>query len=198
MPIKGKTEKIVFGLDLGQSKDYTAICGVEVVKKMGEYNMVIRYLKRWPLNTGYPDIVKDVKRLIINTRETQKKNPFLVIDYTGVGRPVFDMFKSIGLEPKGINIHGGNTVTREGGVYNVPKRDLVGVLQVLYQNERIKISGDLKEKDTLNKELLNFKVKITDSGQDTYSAWRERDHDDLVLAVTCACWYGNKKSQWGW
>lgn len=192
------TEKIVYGLDLGQSKDYTAVCGIEVVRMSGKKNMLVRYLKRWPLNTGYPDIVRDVKQLITNTRKTQKKQTDLVIDYTGVGRPVFDMFKEIGLEPKGISIHGGDIVTKEKGVYNVPKRDLVGVLQVLYQNERIKISGDLKEKDTLNKELLNFKVKITDSGQDTYSAWRERDHDDLVLAVACACWYGNKNSQWGW
>jgi hypothetical protein len=25
---------------------------------------------------------------------------------------------------------------------------------------------------------------------DSYSAWREQDHDDLVLAVALACWWG--------
>jgi hypothetical protein len=43
--------------------------------------------------------------------------------------------------------------------------------------------------DTLRKELLNFKVKINIStAHDSYEAWREGDHDDLVLAVAMACW----------
>jgi hypothetical protein len=37
-------------------------------------------------------------------------------------------------------------------------------------------------------ELLRFKVKITESAHDTYGAWREGEHDDLVLAVALACW----------
>ena len=27
------------------------------------------------------------------------------------------------------------------------------------------------------------------TGNDTCQAWREGDHDDLVLAVAVACWY---------
>ena len=44
--------------------------------------------------------------------------------------------------------------------------------------------------DTLIQELSNFKVKITTKGNDTYEAWREGQHDDLVLSVALACWYG--------
>lgn len=35
---------------------------------------------------------------------------------------------------------------------------------------------------------LSFQVKITDAGNDTYGAWRDGTHDDLVLAVALACW----------
>jgi hypothetical protein len=28
------------------------------------------------------------------------------------------------------------------------------------------------------------------TGHDSYEAWRESIHDDLVLAVSLACWYG--------
>ena len=28
---------------------------------------------------------------------------------------------------------------------------------------------------------------------DSYGAWLEEDHDDLVLAVALACWYGVKR-----
>jgi hypothetical protein len=31
-------------------------------------------------------------------------------------------------------------------------------------------------------------VKITPSGNEQYGAWREGEHDDLVLAVALACW----------
>ena len=210
-----KTQKIIFGLDLGQSHDYSAMAGIETVQKfthkrggqypawgtdvsIGDPLVIVRFLHRWPLDTSYPDIVRDVQKILNRTKQREGKEPALVIDYTGVGRPVFDMFKESELRPKGISIHGGNTVSHENGVYNVPKRDLVGALQVLYQNDRIKISGALPEKKQLNHELLNFKVKVSDSGHDTYEAWREKDHDDLVLAVACAVWFANRGDGWGW
>ena len=46
-------------------------------------------------------------------------------------------------------------------------------------------------KDVLVKELLNFRVKINIStAHDSYEAWREGDHDDLVLSVALSCWSG--------
>jgi hypothetical protein len=42
--------------------------------------------------------------------------------------------------------------------------------------------------EILVRELLNFRVKISDLGHDTYNAWRESEHDDLVLAVAIAAW----------
>ncbi|MDD1753960.1 MAG: hypothetical protein LUQ38_12840 [Methanotrichaceae archaeon] len=43
-------------------------------------------------------------------------------------------------------------------------------------------------------ELLNFKVKIDpQTAHDSYSAWRESEHDDLVLSVALACWYAETR-----
>jgi hypothetical protein len=76
----------------------------------------------------------------------------------------------------------------------VPKRDLVSVVQVLLQAERLKIASSLKEASTLTAELLAFKVSINLRGHDSYGndagPWRENPHDDLVLAVALAAWYG--------
>ena len=44
--------------------------------------------------------------------------------------------------------------------YRVPKRDLVGGLQVLLQSGRLKIASSLEHAETLRAELLNFRVKI--------------------------------------
>ncbi len=45
----------------------------------------------------------------------------------------------------------------------------------------------------LVEELQNFKLKITTAGNDTYEAWRESDHDDLVLAAAMAAWLCEKR-----
>jgi hypothetical protein len=48
----------------------------------------------------------------------------------------------------------------------------------------------------LVKELENFKVKVsTRTAHDSYEAWRESDHDDLVLALALACWWRERRSQ---
>jgi hypothetical protein len=74
----------------------------------------------------------------------------------------------------------------------VPKRDLVSVIQVGLQNKILKIASQLPDAETLIRELQNFTVKITDAANDTYGAWREGTHDDLVLAVALAVWKANQ------
>jgi len=115
----------------------------------------------------------------------------LVLDATGVGRPVVDMFREAGLEAASVTLTGGTSVNKAAwNDWSVPKRDLVSIMQVLMQSRRLRISGDLEEAQALRKELLSFRVRISDSGADTYGAWREKEHDDLVLATALACWAG--------
>jgi len=149
----------------------------------------LRHLERLKLGTSYPAIVERVKSLLES--EQLKGKAALVVDKTGVGAPVVDMFKAAGLRPVPITITGGNTVTRDDdGGYHVPKRDLVSVLQVLFQAGRLKVAAELPAARLLVEELLNFRVKINvKTAHDSYEAWREGVHDDLVLAVALACWY---------
>jgi hypothetical protein len=42
--------------------------------------------------------------------------------------------------------------------------------------------------------MTNFQVKISQTGHDSYGAWREGTHDDLLLAVALACWAAEKKA----
>jgi len=44
----------------------------------------------------------------------------------------------------------------------------------------------------LAREMAEMRVKITPSGNEQYGAWREGEHDDLVLAVALACWGARK------
>lgn len=180
--------KFYAGLDLGQAQDYTALAIVEKTQIALGYH--IRHLERFPLGTTYTDQVQRVIRVMQRIPDTP-----LVIDQTGVGRAVYDLFKKSGLSPIGVSIHGGDKATHDGGIWKVPKRDLVAALTVAFQNGELKIASSLPEATTLIKELQNFRVKIDPkTAHDSYEAWREGDHDDLVLAVALAVWYAKRDS----
>ena len=185
----------ILGLDLGQAQDYTAIAVLErngSSKKDRKYQL--RHLERLPLGTTYPDVVTHVKELM--EKDPLRGHVLLVVDATGVGLPVIDLLKQEGLRPIGTTITGGTEATRVGGGYHVPKRDLVINLQVLFQSERLKAAESLPLARTFVNELLGFKVKINIRGHDSYEAWREGVHDDLVLAVSLAAWYGQHQVRW--
>ena len=185
------------GLDLGQAQDYTALTVIE--RKHFNYSLPreqyhVRHLERPKLGTPYPAIVEKVQDLMQSPQLLNRTA--LVVDATGVGRPVVDLFRKAGLRPVAITITGGNSVGSGDGGYHVPKRDLVSTLQVLFQTGRLKVAGDLKLAPVLVDELLNFKVKINvKTAHDSYEAWREGIHDDLVLAVALACWYGERRKK---
>ena len=150
----------------------------------------LRHLERFDLGTRYPVVVERVGKLLSSYPLRNNRVAFLV-DKTGVGAAVVDHFTLGGLSPIAITIHGGSSVTKdpERGL-RVPKRDLVSATQVLLQNGRLKIAQGLPLAETLKSELLNFRVKIDpQTAHDSYSHWREGDHDDLVLATAMACWY---------
>jgi hypothetical protein len=117
----------------------------------------------------------------------------LVTDATGVGVAVLDLLRDANLDPIPITITAGDRATYEGGHHRVPKRDLVAVVQVLLQTERLTIAAALPEAEVLVQELLGFEVRITSAGNDSFGAWREGMHDDLVLAVALACWLGENE-----
>ena len=190
------------GLDLGQASDYTALCVVAVSRAWGgtERRYAVQHLERPTLGTPYPAIVARTVQLCADRRLHAVRRPTLAVDQTGVGRPVVDMLRAAApaAELLACTITGGQAVTQAGwGEVHVPKRDLASVLAVLLQSKRLTVARALPEAATLVKELLGFKVKISTAGHDTYEAWREGVHDDLVLAVALACW-ASERPRWDW
>ncbi len=124
---------------------------------------------------------------------TLSPKPTLIGDETGVGIATLQIFRRLKLPAviRGICITAGHKTTlRPEGGYNVPKKELVAAGQSALQGKRLDISPKLKDAKVLKKELQNFKVKVTLNATETYEAWREGDHDDLVFSVCAAVWYG--------
>jgi hypothetical protein len=189
-PTAPRAPRFILGLDLGQAQDFTAVAAAEVIpSEPPAYHL--RHLERLRLGTPYPVVVAHVKTLL--TREPLRGCTDLVVDATGVGPPVVDLLRDAGLSPVAVTIHGGDTVSEEkgGDRWRVPKRDLVATLQVLLQTGRLKVAEALPDAATLVRELLAYQVKLSDRGHDSYNA-REGAHDDLVLAVALAVWWGER------
>src|SRR5262249_55471850 len=90
-------------------------------------------------------------------------------------------------------ITAGHAVTAgDDGSWHVAKKELVSGLQVLLQTRRLQIARALPEADLLVKELQNFRVKVTVAANGVFEAWREGQHDDLVLATALACWWAEQ------
>jgi hypothetical protein len=183
------------GLDLGQAADYTALGVLRDAGQVGgKPAFECGHLERFALGVGYPQMVEAV--VALTQRPELAGGWDLIPDATGVGRPVIDLLRgALGAAAKHIHpvtIGGGNQVTLNDIGYVVPKRDLVVSLKVLLEGKRLTFAGGLPEVGMLVKEAMAFQVKITTAAHDTYGAWREGSHDDLVLAVALAAWYASR------
>ena len=207
------------GLDLGQASDFTALAilertrpaersdswgepfrvrqhwsGIETVPvrptaPKRERTYAVRHLERFPLGTSYPAICE---RMVELFAEPPLRSATLVIDQTGVGRAVVDMIRRArpraSIRP--ITITAGHDIVPDEAGWRVPKKELVSALQVLLQSHRLRVASKLPMASVLLKELESFRVKITAAANETFEGWRERDHDDMVLAVALAAWVG--------
>jgi len=169
----------------------------------------VRALDRW-LPHRYQDVVARVAGILPKLTasvlvdpmngagiRTVRPNVTLVLDRTGVGRAVGDMFAAADLpvDLQLVSIHGGDAVARDpdGSGWRVPKRDLVGVVAVALQNGTLEVAEGIGHAATLTAELKNFRATISATGHDSYGAgddWRQGNHDDLVLAVALSLWWG--------
>ena len=196
------TEKLfIISADLGQANDYTAITvidrqvtgyGVLGADGYGERMQHVRHIERIR-GVEYPAIVDRLAQ-IYRSEALAGVPKSVVIDYTGLGRPVYDLMRMAGFRYSlnAISITGGDVEhARQSGVFTVPKRDLVSTVQIELQNNRLKFAKGLKEANTLIEELSNFQTTITDSGRDTYGG-RSGVHDDIVMSLAMGVWLGCK------
>lgn len=204
--------------DLGFSQDYTAISVLERTEKTtgierkeylheegayvieeewkGAYEL--RWLERPPLKTSYPDICERLQQMLFDT--SLRGNATLIVDATGVGRPVVQMMEEMGLAPVSVLVTGGTRESMDDdGIYHVPKKIIITSLQMVFQERRIKVAQDLELVPVFLQELDNFKMKKNvDTGNISYEAWRASDHDDLVFSVGLGAWYGERQAEKNW
>jgi hypothetical protein len=190
------SDRFVIGCDPGQAVDPTALTVVQVGSGQ---RPVFRcgHLQRLPLGVSYPEMVWRTRELM--DRPIFRGRVTLVVDETGVGRAVCDLFEHQNLYPVRVVITGGYgaEVKESSRRYSVPKLQLVSQVQSLLHDRRLRIQRGLPDVPALVSEFSDFQQKVTDSGRWTFGA-RAGRHDDLILALSLACWVGAKLGLGRW
>jgi hypothetical protein len=192
-------ERVTFyaGLDLGLPGQFSALAVVEKRCSRTKYGFEegashsVRHLERFPPGTPYAVVIESVRAVFA---DPPVKGGTLVVDQTAVGRAVFESVRDAktGASVRGLTVSAGHAAQPdERGGWLVPKKDLVGVLQVLLQEKRLKVAPALEHARTLAGELQQFQLKVVPVKPDVLE-WRERPHDDLVLAVAIAVWQAER------
>lgn len=154
-PQEGK--KYYAGLDLARLVDFTVLTILN-----GDGNQVFfdRYnLLDWAVQ----------KQRIMNT--CKKYNAKLLLDSSGIGDPIFDDLKRMGLKAEGYKF------TSES------KKMLIESLMMAFEQKKIRILDDPTQKN----ELEIFEFRRNPSGIIHYSA-PDGYHDDCVIALALANW----------
>jgi hypothetical protein len=176
---------LFIGADIGQSVDPTAVIVIDT--DLASKLHTVRWVETLPLGTSYPDVVD---RLVeIDNRCRSEGAAQMIVDNTGVGRPVVDLLRtrlSGGLHAVTI---GAGTVVSQPGPHEsvVPKRDITGVLELVLQTRRLIVTKGLQGAGDLKAELKAFNFAISRGGRDSYEA-SAGSHDDLVIALGLALW----------
>jgi hypothetical protein len=190
-------------VDFGQSNDYTALLAGEThisiertvqryqhyahetqVAERRTYTYRIRNAHRVTLGTSYPLIATQIGLFLQVMPDSD-----LIVDGTGVGKAVIDILRREKLRPISIVITGGVQFTKvHWNEYHVPKTDLVGALQVVAQEMRVKVAPEIALRDVLEREIAAFTPRRTATGLMTFEG-ADGEHDDLVMALACGIWH---------
>lgn len=164
----------------------------------------VRHIKRLPLGTSYPEVAVHLADLLCSPLFAYRAVRML-IDVTGVGRPVYDdVVKEIALRKgplvqkadevgfwfvtqsvqiKPISFVRGETYNKRTG--SLGKAFLVSRMQSLLQGHRVHGPVTPEMQATIE-ELKVYEIKIDTDGKDTYGASTGK-HDDLATALGLSC-----------
>ncbi len=179
------------GLDLGQRMDRSAVALVRPVEVMeGGFDWVhwmqprvsrwdVEHLQRLRLGTSYMAVVAAVREM---TRRPELMGRCTVVaDATGPGLPVVEMLRAadLGATVVPVMITGGATPHYTGGVWHVPRRDLIVHLRGMLERGEVRIAKESREGGQLIEEMANVRWE---------GRGRSAGHDDLAFALALACW----------
>jgi hypothetical protein len=149
----------VMGADLAKHTDFTVLTVIDT------YNNHVVHIDR------FKDLDWNIQKARIKMVHERYNNARVILDSTGVGDPISDDLKSIGV------------MVDDFKYTNTSKQQLIQKLSLFIEQKLISIPNDVSLLD----ELSSFGYNLTDAGKVTYSA-PNGYHDDCVNSLALAVW----------
>ena len=137
---------------------------------------MVRQAERLALETPYTEVVRRVKRLV--EQLAVRGNCVLVVDETGVGVPVVEDMRRVGMgcALHAVKISGGQQATAK----SVPREELLTRMKMMIERGELEIAVGCLHGEQLKRELVYLKLMG--------SSAKGGEKDDLALALALACW----------
>ena len=187
------------GIDYGKERDHAALVLMEYrVIPTGQRDRVtygylyrrelrVVAIERFRLKTDYHDVAARVARLCSHPHLVGHTT--VIYEMNGPGQVVHELLQRAKLEVTllPVTTTGGQVATVKGARRTVPKAKLVASLEILFQQQYLKIASALPQADLLREELRQFEGRSRRGGSMDYGAGA--GHDDLVMALALAGWW---------
>lgn len=180
---------IYYGIDLGQTNDYTALACIETIDNG---KRILRKLNQWR-KMRYVQMLTECSKIV------KRYGGIVYGDATGAASPgCFERFEVM-IEPndfKYIKITGGDRayLNQQTHFFHLPKSLMIAELQMLLENEQLQVPKTIELWNVLKDQIANYECKISPSGNEIYNARDPDVHDDLIIAIGLACYASNHDS----
>jgi hypothetical protein len=192
--------------DLGRLVDYHATILTETIFKQHVHiNNRRRIYRPGDVDILYPEIhLRGIERSQLSYDKLADwtkmrlddhriaNNCWHVIDATGVGQAVLNLMQDKKMSPIGVYMTSGDVSSKKSYGYTVPKSELIAVFQIVINRGLLKIPANMDPelRKQLDHEVANYIEKISKrTGNTSYEAAKEVDHDDLITSLMINCWW---------
>jgi hypothetical protein len=217
--------RMLIGLDLGQSTDFSAIAVVrqQIGTKIAEARrggwwsetrlpndlrrFTIQHLARWPLGTAYTAVVADLADLVQQVKAESRwiGSPIadpphaggvtVAYDATGLGAPVGDVIRSAGVRATGIIIGSGQADTTTRTGAIAVSKEHL-LTHLLVLLEQNRLRAERPDLPDLDT-LMGEMSSYTrrQSAVSGGQTYTSTQHSDLLMALAIACYAGRLANQ---
>jgi hypothetical protein len=178
-------QRFDIGIDLAQAHDRTVMTIAKRMWRDGFRYFRIGHFEIMPKNMPFESQCNVIANRINRLQDSGGVVDTVTIDYTGIGRPVWEMLRRRRIPGlKGILITGGEpgSGTQKGDIYHVPKIDLITGLQALVNLRRLIAHPEVPHAQEFENELRNYTVQYSETGRMLMNA-RSGGHDDIVIST---------------
>lgn len=182
----------IISLDPAKLRDWCALSAIDMqyvaAKKRFHYGVVTIARKQ---GMDYPAMIDWVIGILKMPQFNKAEPPKFVMDATGVGVAVSDMFKAKGIRHAAITFTKGNVCKRDGFGIHVGKPRLVGKFLGAWDAGKVQVNSGQPLWPQLEREMLAFKAEMKENGYAKFEA-EEGENDDLFISLAQAVWYGEE------